>query len=98
MEGIERTMGSHLIETNIDNKAGASLPESVKRSLQTYFSKVDMANQMPNDVWEMVMSQVEKPLISMVLKVTNGNQSKAARILGISRGTLRKKMAIYQIQ
>lgn len=98
MEGIARTMGSHLIDTNVDNKAASSLPESVKRSLQTYFSKVDMANQMPNDVWEMVMSQVEKPLISMVLKVTNGNQSKAARILGISRGTLRKKMAIYQIQ
>ena len=98
MEGIIRTMGSHLIETNADNKTGASLPESVKRSLQTYFSKVDMASQMPNDVWEMVMSQVEKPLIAMVLKVTNGNQSKAARILGISRGTLRKKMAIYQIQ
>ena len=98
MEGIVRTMGSHLIDTNVDNKVASSLPESVKRSLQTYFSKVDMANQMPNDVWEMVMSQVEKPLISMVLKVTNGNQSKAARILGISRGTLRKKMAIYQIQ
>ena len=45
----------------------------------------------------MVISEVEKPLIQMVLKLTNGNQSKAALILGISRGTLRKKMAIYEL-
>ncbi len=43
----------------------------------------------------MVLAEVEKPLIEMVLQLTNGNQSKAAIVMGISRGTLRKKMAQY---
>lgn len=72
-----------------------SLRSSVRESLQSYFAQLD--GQTPANLYGMVMAEVEKPLIEMVLKLTNGNQSKAAIILGISRGTLRKKMAIYAI-
>ena len=72
-----------------------SLRTSVKESLQGYFTQLD--GQTPANLYSMVMAEVEKPLIEMVLKLTNGNQSKAAIILGLSRGTLRKKMAMYAI-
>lgn len=45
----------------------------------------------------MVMGQVEPPLIKGLLDYTQGNQSRTARLLGISRSTLRKKMAQYGI-
>jgi Fis family transcriptional regulator len=44
-----------------------------------------------------VMSEVERPLFSAVLNYTNGNQSEAAEILGINRGTLRKKLKAYNL-
>lgn len=72
-----------------------SLGQSVRQALQQYFTQLDGVT--PANLYNMVIAEVEKPLIEMVLKLTNGNQSKAALVLGISRGTLRKKMAIYQL-
>lgn len=72
-----------------------SLRTSVRQSLQQYFAQLD--GQTPANLYGLVLAEVEKPLIEMVLQLTNGNQSKAAKILGISRGTLRKKMAIYDL-
>jgi DNA-binding protein Fis len=48
-------------------------------------------------LYELVMGQVEKPLICMVLEHTKGNQSQAAEILGINRNTLRKKIHEFNI-
>ena len=72
-----------------------SLQESVHQTLQQYIAKLD--GQTPANLYNLVLAEVEKPLIEMVLNITNNNQSKAAIILGISRGTLRKKMAIYDL-
>jgi two-component system nitrogen regulation response regulator GlnG len=44
------------------------------------------------DIYDMVMQRVEKPLITHVLKRTEGNQVRAASLLGINRNTLRKKI------
>jgi Fis family transcriptional regulator len=44
------------------------------------------------------MQQVEQPLFETVMSYTGGNQSKAAQVLGISRSTLRKKLAQYEIE
>jgi Fis family transcriptional regulator len=46
----------------------------------------------------MVIEEVERPLIETVLDYAQGNQTQAARLLGISRSTLRKKMAHYGIR
>lgn len=75
---------------------GQTLRANVEKSLQEYFSQLD--GQSPSNLWGLVMAEVEKPLIEMVLRLTHRNQSKAAIALGISRGTLRKKMAIYGIR
>ena len=47
---------------------------------------------------QLVIGEVEKPLFRAVLTYTNGNQSEAAEILGINRGTLRKKLKDYKLQ
>jgi Fis family transcriptional regulator, factor for inversion stimulation protein len=76
------------------NKA-KTLKNSVKQSLEQYFSQLD--GMPPNDFYELLMAQVEPPLLEVVLKHTNNNQSKAAKLLGISRGTLRKKLMQYNM-
>lgn len=72
-----------------------SLRNAVKQSLQHYFAQ--LGGQSPANLYDLVLAEVEKPLLEMVLQFTGQNQSKAAKILGISRGTLRKKMAIYDL-
>lgn len=49
------------------------------------------------DVYDFIISQVEKPLIEKILKITKGNQIKAADVLGINRNTLRKKIKSYKL-
>ena len=51
----------------------------------------------PADLYKLVMSEVEKPLFRAVLEYAGGNQSEAADILGINRGTLRKKLIAYKL-
>lgn len=49
----------------------------------------------PEDLHDLIMAKVEKPLIGQILRRTGGNQVHASKILGINRNTLRKKMKIY---
>ena len=51
----------------------------------------------PENVYELLMAEVELPLIETTMEYTGGNQSRAANILGINRGTFRKKLAHYNI-
>ncbi|QCU91175.1 Fis family transcriptional regulator [Thiomicrorhabdus sediminis] len=64
--------------------------------LQGYFATLD--DESVTDVYDMVIQQVEKPLIEFVLQQTAFNQSQAANILGMNRNTLKKKMQRYQIE
>ena len=96
MEGTAQKTENTVVMMNQntqDSNDALSLQESVNQSLQQYITTLD--GQTPANLYSLVLAEVEKPLLEMVLKLTNGNQSKAAIILGISRGTLRKKMAIY---
>ena len=72
-----------------------TLRESVERSLQNYFSHLD--GQEPANIYEMVLAEVEAPLLATVMTYTRRNQCKAAEILGMSRGTLRKKLQQYDM-
>jgi Fis family transcriptional regulator, factor for inversion stimulation protein len=49
-------------------------------------------------VYDMVLASVEKPLLEVVLQHVDGNQSRAADLLGLNRNTLRKKMNLYGIE
>jgi Fis family transcriptional regulator len=63
--------------------------------LSSYFANLN--GHKPGDLYQLVLGEVEKPLFRAVLTYTNGNQSEAAEILGINRGTLRKKLKDYKL-
>ncbi len=69
------------------------LGDCVHHALNDYFQT--MGNDFGGDLYEMVLSEVEKPLLTRVMAFTNNNQSYASQILGISRTTLRKKLQQY---
>ena len=69
------------------------LHDSVRQALESYF--MQLKGQAPNNLYELVLAEVEVPLIEAVMEYTKGNQSRAAILLGLSRGTLRKKLKIY---
>ena len=72
------------------------LADSVKRSLERYFK--DMDGEKPTSIYDMVLKNVEKPMIEMVLAQAKGNQTLAAQMLGINRNTLRTKMQQLRIK
>ena len=64
--------------------------------MNRYFAQLDQKN-IPIDVYQLVLKEVEPPLLESVMKFCNGNQSKAAKVLGINRTTLRTKLNKYNI-
>lgn len=66
------------------------LRECVRGALRYYLS--NMGGHDVSGLYRMVLDEVERPMIQTVLEHTNGNQSQAAQMLGISRSTLRKKL------
>ncbi len=71
------------------------IQDVVKKSLEKYFR--DLGEQEPSDMYEMVISSVEKPLLEAVMSRAEGNQSHAAEMLGINRNTLRKKLQQHDL-
>lgn len=72
------------------------LSDHVRLAMRTYFARLD--GHEATNLYAMVLSEVEKPLIETVLEQCGHNQSKAAQVLGLSRSTLRKKMTQYGIE
>lgn len=70
-----------------------TIRECVTASLTDYFEKVDHENI--SELYELVLSEVEAPLLETVMRHTRSNQSKASVMLGLNRGTLRKKLKKY---
>lgn len=69
------------------------LRDSVKQALKNYLAQLN--GQEVNGVYDLVLSEVEQPLLDMVMQYTRGNQTRAALMMGINRGTLRKKLKKY---
>ena len=67
----------------------------VEHAVRQYFTALD--GTQPHNLYELILQEVEKPLLSVVLENTRGNQTKTAQILGLNRGTLRKKMQMYDL-
>ena len=65
--------------------------------MKRYFVQLDQKN-IPIDVYQLVLNEIEPPLLNAVMKFANNNQSKASRILGINRTTLRTKLKKYNIK
>lgn len=73
----------------------APLRVHVERVVREYFAALD--DEMPTDFYELILKEVELPLLTVVLEQTRGNQTKCAQILGLNRGTLRKKLKTYNL-
>jgi Fis family transcriptional regulator len=71
------------------------LAACVRDAIDTYFEQLN--GHTPNNLHALVVAEVERPLFECVMRQTGGNQSRAAEVLGISRSTLRKKLALYSI-
>ena len=74
----------------------APLAGCVSAALDGYFKNLE--GQAPGNLYQLVIAEVERPLLDAVLTHTHGNQSKAARLLGINRSTLRKKLTQYGLE
>lgn len=81
------------IETNQSVKAAASLAESVSLVIENYLH--ELKGEKPVDLHKLVMDEIEAPLFKSVIEHCRYNQSRAATMLGISRGTLRTKLKKY---
>ena len=81
------------------NDAGAednrNLREAVTASVRDYLERLD--GQMSTDVYQMVLAEVEIPLLEEIMAYTRNNQTKASIMLGLNRGTLRKKLKQYNL-
>ena len=77
------------------NGEGKQLGHQVSRSMRKYFKQLDGEN--PTDIYDMVIKEVELPLLEIVMKECDYNQSKASKILGINRGTLRTKLKEHNL-
>ena len=69
------------------------LRDHVQEQIDHYFSK--LGNTIPTNLYNLVLQEIEKPMLEVVLQHMRYNQSKSAETLGMSRGTLRKKMKLY---
>jgi Fis family transcriptional regulator len=72
---------------------GSRLSDSVRDAMERYFRDLD--GQDPGDLYELVLSQVERPLFEIVMENTRGNISRAAQLLGLNRATLRSRLRKY---
>jgi Fis family transcriptional regulator len=71
----------------------STLRSEVEKSLRRFFQHLE--NEPVTDLHQMVMSEVEAPLLEAVMRYTGNNQSKASLMLGLNRGTLRTKLKHY---
>ena len=76
-------------------KSKKPLHKHTEDALNDYFRSLN--GDRPGDLYALVIGEVERPLFKAVLDFTDGNQSQAAGILGINRGTLRKKLRTYSL-
>lgn len=72
------TMSSHTLRNHVEH------------AIRSYFANLE--GEPASEVYNMVLAEVELPLLEVVLEYTRGNQTRASEILGLNRGTLRKKL------
>ncbi|MCK5818324.1 MAG: DNA-binding transcriptional regulator Fis [Psychromonas sp.] len=72
-----------------------SLRESVRQAVSCYVANLN--GQGTTELYEIMLCEVEKPMLDIIMQYTRGNQTHAASMLGINRGTLRKKLKKYSL-
>lgn len=94
-EPARRTIGKRLksaIKGKLSNKP---LSEITDKALKRYLKSLNGHD--PANLYQLVIGEVERPLLKNAMDYAGGNKSQAAKILGINRGTLRKKLKLYDL-
>ena len=81
------------VTTPSQTQAQKPLRDSVKQAINKYLKQLDDTNI--ENLYDLVLAEVEAPLMESVMAYTQGNQTKASQVLGLNRGTLRKKLKMY---
>ena len=71
------------------------IADCIRRNLNRYFRDLD--GEAPHAIYDMVIASVEHPMLEVVMKQAQGNQTVAADMLGISRSTLRRKLTEHNL-
>ena len=77
-------------------KKTSLLQQSVEKAIRKYLDDLD--GELPCNLFDTVISEIEQPMLKTVLRHCDNNQSRTASCLGINRGTLRKKLKQYHIE
>lgn len=77
----------------VEREDGQPLRACAEAALRQYLSELD--GHAVTDLYQLVINEIEYPLLKTVLEHAGGNQSRAAEILGINRSTLRKKLRLH---
>ena len=85
----------NLIEPASVQDYSIPLRQNVQAAIRRYLE--DMGQSQPSCLYQTLLAEIEPPLLEEVLRFTQGNQSKSAKILGITRNTLRTKLHRYDI-
>lgn len=91
---FEQNISSPFVTGDIHTQTKASLLRTqAKIAIKNYLSQLN-GNDV-EDMYELVLTEIETPMLEEVMQYTRGNQTRAANLLGINRGTLRKKLKKY---
>jgi DNA-binding protein Fis len=94
-DSIENALAGKLdpdLERRLDQ---LSIEDVVELKISRFLDQ--LGSFFPDDLHEMIIAKVERPLLNQILRRVGGNQVHASRILGINRNTLRKKIKIYSL-
>ncbi len=83
------------IDEATNNAEVPNLRDAVTASVRQYLEELD--GQLSTDVYQMVLAEMEAPLLEEIMAYTRNNQTKASIMLGLNRGTLRKKLKQYKL-
>ena len=81
--------------TNATTTQQPTLRECVQTAVQNYVAHLE--GELPSNLYDLVLAEVEAPLLEVVMKQVRNNQTKASQVLGLNRGTLRKKLKQYDL-
>ncbi len=87
---------TRISETTVMNPVQpTTLREHVAIAVENYFAHLE--GELPSNLYDIVLAEVEAPLLEVVMKHVRSNQTRASQVLGLNRGTLRKKLKQYDL-
>jgi Fis family transcriptional regulator len=82
-------------DDTLQSLPASNLRDSVTVAVRKYLDELD--GQLSTDVYQMVLAEIEAPLLAEIMAYTRNNQTRASLMLGLNRGTLRKKLKQYNL-